>query len=114
MTFKNEVLKAFLGVESLEFQMLHVAEMSTDLTKAIFEWHRAYKKYWKCSDDADDTVRMAISRVLKKAAAKVSDRAMEVLLMIDILKMLQPADYVTLYEERLKILARDLKNRGAL
>ena len=114
MSFKNEVLKAALAAWPLEIQMLNIAEKSTDLTKAIFECHRAYKKYWKCPDDADDTVCMAISRALKKAAANVADKAMEVLLMIDLLKMLYPADYVTLYEEKLQAFAQDLKNRGAM
>lgn len=112
MNFKNKVLKAAHDLWGLEPQMLMVGEEATELTHAIFKWRRAYRKYLACPDDADELERTAISRALGKAAEKVRDEAMDVQFMIDQLKMMQPADYDTLYEKKLQACAQKLMNRG--
>ena len=112
MNFKNKVLKAAHDLWGLEPQMLMVGEESTELAHAIFKWHRAYRKYLVLPDDADEFERKGTSRVLVKAADKVRDEAMDVQLMIDQLKIMQPADYDTLYEKKLQACAQKLINRG--
>ncbi len=112
MNFKNKVLKAALDLWGLEPQMLMVGEEATELTHAIFKWRRAYRKYWTCPDDADELERKGISRALVKATDKVRDEAMDVQLMIDQLKIMYPADYDTLYEEKLQACAQKLMNLG--
>lgn len=112
MNFKNKVLEAAHDLWGLEPQMLMVGEESTELAHAVFKWRRAYRKYWSCPDDADELERKAISRALVKATDHVRDEAMDVLLMIDQLRMMQPADYDTLYEEKLQACAQKLRNAG--
>ena len=114
MSYKNKVLKAATDLWGLEPQMMMVGEEAVELAHAIFKWRRAYTKYVECPgmDDNDGIERMAISRALVKATDKVRDEAMDALLMIDQLKMMQPADYDTLYEEKLEACAQKLRNRG--
>ena len=112
MNYKNKVLKAAVDLWGLEPQMLMVGEEAVELSHAIFKWRRAYVKYLACPDDIDELERTAISRALVKATDKVRDEAMDTLLMIDQLKVMQPADYVSLYEEKLQACAQKLMNRG--
>ena len=111
MNYKNKVFKAAADLWGLEPQMMMVGEEAVELAHAIFKWRRAYKKYLACPDDME-LERTAISRALVKATDKVRDEAMDALFMIDQLKVMQPADYNTLYEEKLEACAQKLRNHG--
>lgn len=116
----REIAKAAVEHWGLEAQMLMVAEEGIELAHAVLKWRRAYIKYSQTGalmtrdDQTDDEILIdkAHSRTLLKTIKNVQVEAMQVIFMIEQLKIMQPGDYQTILEDELKDCASLLRQRG--
>ncbi len=116
----REISKAAVETWGLDAQMLMVAEEALELAHAVLKWRRAYKKY--SSTEASLTsadlgeneylAEQAHARVLLKAVKHVQIEAMQVIFMIDQLKLMQPGDYQKILEDELKDTMNRLRQKG--
>lgn len=117
----RKIAKAAVDLWGLEDQMLMVGEEGIELAHAILKWRRAWKKYNERGisltreyDDTETIESKAVSRNLEKATANVRKEAMQVLFMIEQLRLMQPGDYESILEGVLLDARMLLENRGVV
>ena len=116
----REISKAAVETWGTEAQMFMVAEEALELAHAVHKWWRAWKRYSGTGssltrdDLGEDEIlaEKAHARYLLKVTKQLQVEAMQVIFMIDQLKLMQPGDYQQILEDELKDTMNLLRQRG--